>query len=57
MNADTARVLNSADLGTALAQQGAQPGGGTPQEFLRFMQAEIVKWREAIIKAKVTLAN
>jgi len=57
VNADTARVLNSADLGTALAQQGAQPGGGTPQEFLRFMQAEIVKWREAIIKAKVTLAN
>ena len=57
VNADTARVLNSADLGAALAQQGAQAGGGTPQEFLRFMQAEIVKWREAIIKARVPLTN
>ena len=57
VNADTTRALDSADLPDALAQQGAQPGGGTPQEFLRFMQAEIVKWRQAIIKAKVPLAN
>lgn len=57
LNADTARVLDSADLKAALAQQGAQAGGGTPQEFLRFVQAEIVKWRKAIIAAKVPLAN
>lgn len=57
VNADTTSVLNSADLGAALAQQGAQPAGGTPQEFRRFMQAEIVKWRQAIIKAKIPLAN
>ncbi len=57
VNADTTRALNSADLSAALAQQGAQPGAGTPQEFLRFMQAEIVKWRQAIVKARVPLAN
>jgi tripartite-type tricarboxylate transporter receptor subunit TctC len=57
VNADTTRALNSADLSAALAQQGAQPGGGAPQEFLRFMQSEIVKWRQAIVKAKVPLAN
>jgi tripartite-type tricarboxylate transporter receptor subunit TctC len=57
VNDDTTRVLISIDLIAALALQGAQPGGGTPQEFTRFMQAEIVKWRQTIIKAKVPLAN
>jgi tripartite-type tricarboxylate transporter receptor subunit TctC len=57
VNADTTSVLSSAELRAALAQQGAQPGGGTPQEFTRFMQAEIVKWRQTIVKAHIPLAN
>jgi tripartite-type tricarboxylate transporter receptor subunit TctC len=57
VNADTARVLSSPELVSALAQQGAQPGGGSPEDFRRYMQSEIVKWREAIVKAKVPLAN
>ncbi|MBI3917168.1 MAG: tripartite tricarboxylate transporter substrate binding protein [Betaproteobacteria bacterium] len=57
VNADATRALDSADLKAALAQQGAQPAGGTPEEFLRFIQAEIVKWRKAITAAKVPLAN
>ncbi|HEV7392561.1 MAG TPA: tripartite tricarboxylate transporter substrate binding protein [Burkholderiales bacterium] len=57
VNADTTSVLSSAELRAALAQQGAQPGGGTPQEFARFMQAEIVKWRHTIVKAHIPLAN
>jgi tripartite-type tricarboxylate transporter receptor subunit TctC len=57
LNADTANVLASADLVDALAQQGAQPAGGTPEEFKRFMQTEIGKWRQAILKAKIPFAN
>jgi tripartite-type tricarboxylate transporter receptor subunit TctC len=57
LNADTTSALSSADLGAALAQQGAQPGGGTPEEFRRFMHAEIGKWRQAIVRAKIPLAN
>ena len=57
VNADTNAALGSAELGAALAQQGAQPAGGTAEEFTRFMRAEIVKWRGAIVKAKVPLAN
>ncbi|MGZ5093600.1 MAG: tripartite tricarboxylate transporter substrate binding protein [Burkholderiales bacterium] len=57
VNADTTSVLSSAELRAALAQQGAQPGGGTPQAFTRFMQAEIVKWRQTIVKAHIPLAN
>jgi tripartite-type tricarboxylate transporter receptor subunit TctC len=57
VHADTARALESADVRAALAQQGAQPGGGSPQEFAAFMRSEIVKWRQVIIDAKVPLAN
>jgi tripartite-type tricarboxylate transporter receptor subunit TctC len=57
VHSDTARALQSADLKSALAQQGAQAGGGTREEFLRFVQAEIVKWRGAIINARVPYAN
>ena len=57
VNEDTNAALSSADLISALAQQGAQPAGGTPQDFEKFMQAEIAKWRHVIIKAKIPLAN
>ena len=57
VNADTNAVLSSADLVGALAQQGAQPAGGTPQQFEKFMQSEIAKWRHVIGKAKIPLAN
>ena len=57
VNADANRALDAADLKAALARQGAQPAGGTPQDFERFMQAETVKWRKAIVDAKVPFAN
>ena len=57
VNADTNAVLRSADLVNALAQQGAQPAGGTPQESEKFMQAEVAKWRHVIVSAKIPLAN
>jgi tripartite-type tricarboxylate transporter receptor subunit TctC len=57
VNADTNAVLNSTDLVAALAQQGAQPAGGTPQQFEKFMESEVAKWRHVIVKAKIPLAN
>jgi tripartite-type tricarboxylate transporter receptor subunit TctC len=58
VNAEVNRALESAELQSALAQQGAQSaGGGTPQEFVHFMLAEVDKWRSAILKAKVPFAN
>jgi tripartite-type tricarboxylate transporter receptor subunit TctC len=57
VNADTNAALSAADLVSALAQQGAQPAGGTPQAFEKFMQSEIAKWRHVILKAKIPLAN
>lgn len=57
INADTARILDMPEMKTALGQQGAQPAGGSPDEFKRFVQAEIEKWGKAIHAAKVPPAN
>jgi tripartite-type tricarboxylate transporter receptor subunit TctC len=57
LNADTARVLEMPDVKAALEQQGAQPAGGSPDEFRRFIQSEIQKWAKAIRVAKVPPAN
>jgi tripartite-type tricarboxylate transporter receptor subunit TctC len=57
LNTDTARVLEMPDVKAALEQQGAQPAGGSPDEFRRFIQSEIDKWAKAIRLAKVPPAN
>jgi tripartite-type tricarboxylate transporter receptor subunit TctC len=57
LHADTARTLELPDVKTALEQQGAQAGGGSPEEFGRFIRSEIEKWAKAIRLAKVPLAN
>lgn len=57
INADTNRILDTPEMKTALAHQGAQPAGGSPEEFRRFVQSEIEKWGKAIRAAKVPPAN
>jgi tripartite-type tricarboxylate transporter receptor subunit TctC len=57
LNADTTRALALPDLKAALEQQGAQPAGGSPDEFRRFIQTETEKWAKAIRVAKVPSAN
>jgi len=57
IHADTARILELPEMKTALAQQGAQPAGGSPEEFRRFIRSEIEKWGKAIRAAKVPPAN
>jgi tripartite-type tricarboxylate transporter receptor subunit TctC len=29
--------------------EGAQPGSSSPEEFTRFVQAEIARWREVVV--------
>jgi aspartyl-tRNA(Asn)/glutamyl-tRNA(Gln) amidotransferase subunit A len=57
INADAARLLDTPDMKTALAQQGAQPAGGSPEDFRRFIASEIEKWGKAIRAANVPPAN
>jgi tripartite-type tricarboxylate transporter receptor subunit TctC len=52
VNADANRALESPDLKAALAKQGAQPAGGTPEQFERFLQAETAKWLQGDPRCK-----
>lgn len=47
---ETAKALNSPAIKEKLLAQGAIPSGNSPQEFARFIDAEIKKW-EPVVKA------
>jgi tripartite-type tricarboxylate transporter receptor subunit TctC len=47
---ETAKALNSPAIKEKLLAQGAIPSGNTPQEFAKFIDAEIGKWA-AVVKA------
>ncbi|HEX2547086.1 MAG TPA: tripartite tricarboxylate transporter substrate binding protein [Ramlibacter sp.] len=44
----TIAAMNSPAVKSALASDGAEPGGGTPAEFARFMAEEIKAWGEVV---------
>jgi tripartite-type tricarboxylate transporter receptor subunit TctC len=50
LNAEILRILNRADMRERLIESGAEPGGGTPEEFGAFIKAEIAKW-SAVVKS------
>ena len=45
---ETAKALNSPAIKDKLLAQGAIPSGNTPQEFARFIDAEIAKWAPVV---------
>ena len=55
LSEETRRILNLPDVREKLLSLGAQPAGSTPEEFARFIDAEIAKWGRVIRSANVTL--
>jgi tripartite-type tricarboxylate transporter receptor subunit TctC len=50
LNAELNKVIASPDVRARLAQQGAEPLGGTPAQYAAYIQSESVKW-SAVIKS------
>ena len=48
LSGDLARILQSADGREALRAQGAEAVGGTPEEFARYLRAEVDKWAKMV---------
>jgi tripartite-type tricarboxylate transporter receptor subunit TctC len=48
LNAEVSRILSEPDVRSRLASQGMDIAAGTPQDFARFMKAEIAKWARVI---------
>ena len=55
LNQDIGRVLGSSDMRARLEAEGAEAGGGSPEEFGAFFRAEIEKWARVIRSAGIRL--
>ena len=55
LNQDINRVLQMSDMRARLEAEGAEPSGGSPEEFGRFFRAEIDKWGKVIRAAGIKL--
>ena len=55
LNQDIGRVLGSSDMRLRLEAEGAEAGGGSPEEFARYFRAEIEKWAKVIKAAGIKL--
>jgi len=55
LNKEIVAVLNAPELKERLAGMGATTVGDTPEEFGRFMNAEIAKWAPVVKRAQVEL--
>ena len=55
INQEVNRVLGTSDMRSRLATEGAEAGGGTPEDFGAFFRAEIDKWAGVIKAAAIRL--
>jgi len=55
LNQDIGRVLATRDMRARLEAEGAEAGGGSPEEFGGFFRAEIEKWARVIRSAGIRL--
>lgn len=53
LNADLNKALANPEVVQSLAKLGAEPVGGSPEDFKRLMDAETEKWRLLIERAKI----
>ena len=55
LNAAVNYAVNSKEVRDRLTALGAEPGGGTPEELVKFMQEEEKKWAEVAHKANIKI--
>ena len=54
LNAEINKMLQRPEVIDQLAQQGAIPVGGTPQDFASHIAAETAKWTKVVKDAGIT---
>jgi tripartite-type tricarboxylate transporter receptor subunit TctC len=55
VSAAVARIVRTQDVSDKLAAQGAEPIGDSPDEFGRYLKAEVVKWAKVVKASGATL--
>lgn len=55
LSAETARILKLPDVNARLSELGAEPVGGTPEQFAAHIKSGIAKWAKVIKDGNVEL--
>ncbi len=55
MNTELHKIITLPDVRQKLAADGAEPAGGSPQEFQKYLTAEITKWSRVIRAAGIKI--
>jgi tripartite-type tricarboxylate transporter receptor subunit TctC len=56
-NQEVARVLRSDAMQKWLAQEGLEPAGGPPEEFLNRIRSDVEKWKKVVKEANIAVAS
>lgn len=55
LNAEIVKALQSPDVRSKLAVQGAEPLGSTPAEYAKYVKSELARWGQVVKASGVTL--
>ena len=55
LNTELNKILQDVEVQRAIADTGSQAGGGSPEDFAKFISSETQKWAEVIKKGNITL--
>ncbi len=55
LHREVARVVKLPEVADALAKQGADPVGSTPEQFTAFIRSEIAKWQKVVRQSGIEL--
>jgi tripartite-type tricarboxylate transporter receptor subunit TctC len=48
LNAELVRILKQPDVHERILADGSEPVGSTPEEFKRFLDADLAKWAKVV---------
>jgi tripartite-type tricarboxylate transporter receptor subunit TctC len=54
LSAELVRIARSPETASALARDNSEPVGGSPEEFRRFIAAEIPRWRKIVRESRIS---
>ena len=55
LNSEAVKALGTADVKQRFATLGLTPVGGSPEQFLKLLQSESVKWAKVVKESKFTV--
>ncbi len=56
-NQEVAKILQTAEMKGRLADEGVEPAGGPPEQFLKTIKRDVEKWRRVVKEMKITAAG